>query len=256
MASTARSIETFGDDITVCICTFNSADTLQVCLASIQRGLSSSRLVVVDHDSSDGSVKLAKAFGCDIFTEKVGLGRARQLCFDVTRSMYIAFVDSDAQILRPDFFHQAIRLLRDPSVGAIVGMAIGHKMAYGLPASLLVLRKRDFEGRIIPDEIDARETYYIQHRLSSLNLRTVYLADTIVHTSRYRKRKAEWEGANTRIAAGISARELSFCFKVMVLMSINSRSVRNLAYVPILYLKFLSGFVEPEKWRRLERTID
>ncbi|HYC27127.1 MAG TPA: hypothetical protein VEB67_03800, partial [Nitrososphaerales archaeon] len=121
-------------------------------------------------------------------------------------------------------------------------------------ASLLALRMSDFHGHVVPDEIDARETYYIQARLDKLKRRTVYIRDCIIHRSKYRGRKMEWEGANTRIAAGLSLRELAFCFRVMVLMSLNSHSVKNLAYVPIAYLHFCRGFVQPSRWNRLQRV--
>lgn len=252
MVSTAGSTD-LAKDLTVCVCTYNSAATLRECLSSVRRALPLSRLIVVDHNSSDGTLEIARSFGGEIFSEGSGLGRARQLCLELAQSPYLAFVDSDVQIVKESFFDEAARRLNDPTYGAVVGMGVGHAMSYGLPASLLLLRKWDFLGRVIPDEIDARETYFIQKRLDSRGLRTAYLADCIVHRSGFRRVKPEWEGANTRIAGGINAEELAFCFKVMVLMGINSGSVRNLAYVPISYLKFLRGFVEPERWRRLDR---
>jgi glycosyltransferase involved in cell wall biosynthesis len=253
LVSTAESIEPTSKELTICICTYNSARTLEGCLSSVRRAAPLARLIVVDHRSLDGTAEMAQTFGCEVFSENVGLGKARQLSFDLTTSEYLAFVDSDVQVINGGFFVQAMRSLDDPSVGAVVGMGEGHTMSYGLPASLLLLRKRDFLGKVVPPEIDARETYFIQKRLDSLGLRVVYLANCIVHRSEFRRRKPEWEGANTRIAGGLSPHELAFCFQVMVLMGINSRSMKNLAYVPISYLKFLRGFVEPEKWRRLER---
>jgi glycosyltransferase involved in cell wall biosynthesis len=256
LAYTAESIEPASKELTICVCTYNSGRTLRSCLSSIRRAAPFARLVVVDHLSSDGTPEMAKTFGCEVFSENVGLGKARQLSFELTTSSYLAFVDSDVDIIMGGFFTQAMRCLDDPGVGAVVGMGKGHTMSYGLPASLLLLRKGNFLGKVVPPEIDARETYFIQKRLDSLGLRTVYLADCIVHRSEFRLRKPEWEGANTRIVGGVSIHELAFCFEVMVLMSINSRSIKNLAYVPISYLKFLRGFVEPEKWRRLERSDD
>jgi hypothetical protein len=37
------------------------------------------------------------------------------------------------------------------------------------------------------------------------------------------------------------------------MLSINSRSLRNIAYVPLFYLKFLRGFSDPQRWRKLVR---
>ena len=76
----------------------------------------------------------------------------------------------------------------------------------------------------------------------------------MVHKSGYRGNKPEWEGANTRIASGLSVGEVLFCLQVIVLMSINSKSAKNMAYTPVFFLKFLRGFVEPQRWRRLARV--
>ncbi len=116
------------------------------------------------------------------------------------------------------------------------------------------MRKRDFKGRVIPDFIDARETYFIERRLMRMGLGIVYLSDAMIHRSQFRKFKPEWEGANTRLACGLSLGQLLFAYRVTVLIALNSRSVKNLAYTPIFYLKFLRGFVEPSKWRRLRRN--
>jgi len=240
--------------ITVCVCTFNSAETLEKCLVSIQEITPASRLLVVDHCSKDGSLDIAKKFGAEIFQESKGLGYARQLCLDLTKSEYIAFVDGDVELVRKDFFMVATKALDDKMYGAVVGMALGHKFAYGLPASLLVLRKNDFLGEIVPDYIDARETFFIQKRLDHLHLKTRYVFDSMVHRSQFRNLKPEWEGANTRILPGTGARELLWAFKVILLLSLNSRSVRNIAYIPIFYLKFLRGFAEPAAWVRIDRT--
>ncbi|PSO04521.1 hypothetical protein B9Q12_02280 [Candidatus Marsarchaeota G2 archaeon ECH_B_SAG-G06] len=242
------------DLITVCVCTYNSGETIESCLTSIKRALPRARLIVVDHESSDETLEVAKKMGAEIYTERIGLGYARQLCFELVRTPFISFVDSDVQIVDKDFFKKALLILsKNPKVGAVVGLSVGHRFAYGLPASLLVLRMENFQGKIIPAYIDARETYFIQKRLEKLGLQTVYLFDSMIHRSRYRKHKPEWEGANTRLLNSSALKELVFAAKVVLLMSLNSRDIKNIAYTPIFYLKFLRGFANPLKWRRLER---
>jgi glycosyltransferase involved in cell wall biosynthesis len=209
--------------------------------------------LVVDHYSNDDTVRIAEEFGTKIFSEAKGLGYARQLCFDLTYSKYIAFVDSDVEIVRSDFLDIAHQALSQKKFGAVVGMALGHRFRYGLPASLLVLRKGDFTGKIVPDYIDARETFFIQKRLEEEKLRTFYVDDSIIHRSQFRKFKPEWEGANTRILPDSSYKELFSALKVIILLSLNSRNLKNILYVPIFYLKFLYGFAKPEPWLRLNR---
>jgi hypothetical protein len=98
-----------------------------------------------------------------------------------------------------------------------------------------------------------RETYFIQRRLDVLRLRTFYVPEAIIHRSPFRRFKPEWEGANTRILPSSKTRELAFALKVIFLMSLNSRRVKNMAYVPSFYLNFLVGFTNPGQWLRLKR---
>ena len=237
------------------MCTYNSARTLVHCLESIKRVAPESRLLVVDHHSNDDSVRIAQEFGAEIFSEVKGLGYARQLCFELTNSEYIAFVDSDVEIVRNDFLDIATQALGQRQYGAVVGMALGHRFRYGLPASLLVLRKKDFSGKIVPDYIDARETFFIQKHLEEEKLRTYYADDSIIHRSQFRKFKPEWEGANTRILPDSCRKELFMALKVIILLSLNSRNLKNILYVPIFYLKFLHGFAKPAPWLRLNRGV-
>jgi len=239
--------------LTFCICTYNSAKTLRQCLRSIRDISHESRVVVVDHQSEDDTIKIVREFDAEIFFETKGLGFARQLCFDLTRSEYMVFVDGDVEIVRSDFFDLAICALNRKEYGAVVGMAVGHRFRYGLPASLLVLRKEDFLGEIVPDYIDARETFFIQRRLNNLKLSTLYVYDSMIHRSQFRKFKPEWEGANTRVLPDSTAEELVSALKVIILLSLNSRNLKNILYIPIFYLKFLYGFAKPTKWLRMNR---
>ncbi len=257
MQHTARlSPEAFEDLLTVCVCTYNSAHTLRTCLESIRRVLPTSRLIVIDHYSQDESVEIAQDFGAETYLENVSLGYARQMCFDLVKTGFLSFVDSDVEVTDAGFFRRSLQILEEPRVGAVVGMSSGYWLPYGLPAGLLVLRQGDFEGRIIPSFIDARETYYIQARLNSKGLDTKYLSGAMVHRSEYRKFKPEWEGANTRLLQGVSLKEVTYATGVILLLSLNSRNLRTFLYAPVFLLKFLRGFVEPERWRHLDRLAE
>ncbi len=236
-----------------CVCTYNSSKTLYDCLRSIRSVSGDSRLIVVDHGSEDETLEIASSFSAEVYDESKGLGFARQLCFELVNTKFIVFVDSDVEIVREDFLNISSRVLADEKYGAVVGMSSGHRLTYGIPAGLLVLRKKDFEGRIIPDYIDARETYFVQRRLDERRLKTFYVPDAMVHRSQFRRFKPEWEGANTRILPSPMLKELAFSLRVIVLMSLNSHRVKNIAYVPIFYLKFLVGFTNPKPWLRLRR---
>ena len=242
-------------DLTAFVCTYNSEATLKACLQSIRRCVPPPRIVVIDQHSSDSSVEIAQMMGAEIRLQDVGLGFARQLCFEIADTECLAFVDSDEEIVAGTFFKKATDLLKDPAVGAVAGMGLGHRFAYGLPMGLLVLRTRDFSGKVIPSSADAREEYFVKKRLVSLGLKTVFVSNAMIHHSRFRRYKPEWEGANTRIVGGVSARQLLFVFGVILLQSLNSRRGKNLVYVPIFYLKFLRGFANPKDWKRI-RQVD
>lgn len=240
--------------LTVCICTYNSGRTLRACLNSVKTSAPGCGIIVVDHNSSDETVSIAGEFGCKVYRENVGLGYARNLCMKLSTTDYLAFVDSDVEIVAKGFFNLSAKILQDKTVGAVVGSAVGHRFLYGLPASLLVLRKPEYSGIRIPAYIDARETYYIQGFLKQKKLKTVYVRDAIIHRSEYRKYKPEWEGANTRLLKTSAPRELVYAFLVVCMLSLNSKNIRNLAYTPVFYLKFLRGFTSPNEWRRLRRN--
>lgn len=241
-------------ELTIFVCTYNSAATLEKCLASVVASEPEAHLVVVDHASSDSSVEIAKRFGAEIRRETVGLGYARQLCFEISETPYLAFVDGDEEIVEKAFFRNALELLRGPKVGAVAGLGLGHRFAYGLPMGVLLLRSQDFKGKIIPSFVNAREEFFVRKRLRALGLTTVFLADAKVHRSQYRRYKAEWEGANTRLAAGVSPSQLLFILKVMLLQSLNGKRLGNVLYVPVFYLRFLRGFVDPAPWRVLKQV--
>lgn len=246
---------TDGRDFTFCVCTFNSGKTLGRCLQSICRVSSISRIIVIDHYSQDDTLKIAASFDAKIIQESKGLGHARQLCFNNTQTKYLVFVDSDVEIVRNDFLEIATRTLAKNDYGAVVGLALGHRFRYGLPAGLLVLRTKDFTGEVVPDYIDARETYFIQRRLQSRGLNIFYAVDSMIHRSQFRKFKPEWEGANTRLLPASTLTELILGLQTIILLTLNSRNLKNIIYLPLFYLKFLRGFINPVRWARLDRGV-
>lgn len=227
---------------------------MERCFLSISRSKPESKIVMIDQSSVDSSVEIARRLGIEVVSHSVGLGYARQLAFDLCETEYLAFVDSDEEIVQPRFFDFAIEALGNPRVGAVVGMSVGHRFVYGLPMGLLVLRTRDFQGGVIPSSINAREEFYVRRRLEREGLASVFVSGAMIHRSQYRKFKPEWEGANTRIASGIDVGQLMFTAQVVLLQSLNSKSPKNIVYAPLFYLKFLRGFTHPQRWRVLKQV--
>ena len=241
------------NDVTYCVCTYNSALTLEKCLRSI-RSISEDPILVVDHYSTDSTVQIARRYTDMIVQENVGLGYARQLCLDRVKEGLIVFVDGDVEIIRRTFLRESVEILADDRFGAVVGMTNTQKLRLGLPASLLVIRKRDFPGKIVPEVVDGRETFFLSRRLKDLKLRVFYLPGSIVHRSQYWKYKAEWSGAWTRMLPSSKAYQILYSGFTVFLISLNSGSVVNFLISGAVFLRFLIGFTNPEKWLHMERV--
>jgi glycosyltransferase involved in cell wall biosynthesis len=242
--------------VDVLVSTFNSERYLDECLASARRCLPVGRILVADHASTDRTQAIARAYGAEIFEETRGLGFSRSLLLREARSPYVVFLDSDVIMRRSDFWRLAQASLGRPRVGAVVGMAMGHRFLYGLPFSLTVLPRRWATAVQIPDDVQARETYYFQQALARDRLRTDYILDAMEHHSQYRGHKPEWEGASTRRVAGLSPRQLAYAFIVVLLIHMNSRAPRNVLYTPFFYAKFMRGFLNPARWGYLDRRVE
>jgi glycosyltransferase involved in cell wall biosynthesis len=240
--------------VDVVVRTFNSDRHLEECLASARRSLPVGRLIVVDRSSTDGTGEISERFGAEIYQEEVGLGRATTLGIGRASTEHLLFLDSDVIIRRSDFCSEALERFQDPRVGAVVGCAMGHRFLYGLPLSLTMFRTSWVRSVRIPDAAQGRETYYLQRALRRGRLRVEYVLDAMDHRSVYRHGHwPQWQGAQTRIAAGFSARELVYSAMVILLIHMNSRKLRNLIYTPLFYGRFLQGFLAPEEWRTLDR---
>ena len=88
---------------------------------------------MIDRHSSDGTAEIARRFGAEILLESQGLGRARNIGLQASRTDAVLFLDSDVEILRADFLPQAWSEYCKPRTAAVVGVPVGHAFHYGLP---------------------------------------------------------------------------------------------------------------------------
>jgi GT2 family glycosyltransferase len=85
-------------DVTVVIPARNSARTIERCLRSVGKlGVLSSRIIVLNDHSTDATVDIARWCRADVVdvSGAGGLGRARNLAFEVCQTRYLAFLNSD-----------------------------------------------------------------------------------------------------------------------------------------------------------------
>jgi glycosyltransferase involved in cell wall biosynthesis len=241
--------------VDVLVRTYNSAADLADCLRAIRDKLPVHCLIVVDHHSTDGTVEIAQGFGARVVNEETGLGRATTLALELSDTDPVLFLDSDVILHRPDFYPRALDALRLPRTGAVVGCAMGHRFLYGLPLGLTLL-PRPWALRVrIPPEVLGRETFYLQRALDADHLRVRYVLDAMEHRAAYRSRGwPEWQGAQSRYAAGWSLHQLVYSAMVIALLSMNSRQPRAILYAPIFFAKFLHGYARPAPFRTGSRV--
>lgn len=247
---------TVDDPVDVLVSTFNSARYLEPCLAAARKYLPVDRLLIADHASTDGTLAIAESFGAEVQTEDRGLAHSRNLLLRAARTPFVVFLDSDVIIRRPDFWNEAVAHFERRRVGAVVGLSVGRRYLYGLPFGLTLL-PREWARRVeLPDDVQARETYFFQRAMRRDRRSVAYVLDAMEHRSQFRGHKPEWEGAGTRRVAGFSPRELVYSFMVILMIHMNTRTARGMLYTPIFCAKFLRGYTDPKRWEYLDRRIE
>jgi glycosyltransferase involved in cell wall biosynthesis len=241
--------------VDVLMATYESAATLAEALTSVRAFVPVHHLIVVDRSSRDGSAEIAKEYGAKVFEDTTGLGRARNMALAAADTEPVLFVDSDVQVSRPDFYARALAEHARPRTAAVVGMNVGHRFRYGLPLGLTLIGRRWALDAGIPDTAQGRETYYLQRAARQQGLTTRYVPEAMRHRGTYRASPhwPEFQGAAIRRSSGWNPRELAYAAEVVLLMHLNSRRVRNVAYSPVFYLKLLRGFSNPTRWATLDR---
>ena len=80
----------------VAIITKDEAENLPACLESV---VFAEQIVVVDSGSTDGTVKIAEDFGCDVYQESWrGFGPQKQAAIDRCRMPWVLVLDADERI--------------------------------------------------------------------------------------------------------------------------------------------------------------
>jgi glycosyltransferase involved in cell wall biosynthesis len=239
------------------VATYFSASTLATTLGSVRQVLPGSRIIVVDRHSTDGTLEIAARFGAEVFQEDVGLGRARNLALRMARSEVVLFLDSDVEVVDPEFVRKAWAEFRRPRTAAVVGMSVGHPFRYGLPLGLTLLRRDWALSAGIPEGVQSRETYYLQRAARREHLRVRYVDGAMRHYGTYRSYPhwPEFQGAAIRISSGWNPREVAYAGVVVLLMHMNSHRPRNVLYSPVFYAKLLRGFLDPDRWIHMDRGL-
>jgi len=107
--------------VDVIIPTWNSEKTLASCLKLIHNHLPVEKIIIVDRESEDHTLEIAKSFGCQILVDTISLGSARLKGVGASDTELILFIDDDIMIDK-DF--KDIFLFLDKNTGAVQGFAV------------------------------------------------------------------------------------------------------------------------------------
>lgn len=112
--------------VSFCIPTKNNEDTLENCLASINRqDYPRVEIIIVDGDSKDRTVEIARRFTDKIHFDPGTYGSACQTGIDHANGRIIALLDSDIIIPDPSWLGNAIRFFNyHPSVSTVWPLCI------------------------------------------------------------------------------------------------------------------------------------
>lgn len=113
------------EPISVLIPTWNSMPEFEICLKRVKKSIPKNildEIIVVDRYSTDGTVDIAKKYGCTVHQSKSILGKARMEGMKLAKNNIILFVDSDIQ-LPPNWFKR-IQKYWDERTGMLCGRTI------------------------------------------------------------------------------------------------------------------------------------
>jgi glycosyltransferase involved in cell wall biosynthesis len=206
--------------LSVAIITKNETENLPACLKSISFA---GQIVVVDSGSTDETVKIASACGCDVFVESWrGFGPQKQYAIDKCTNPWILVLDADERI--PEDTARAIKnIISNPSITA-AGFNFPRKNFFqgrwirhaGWWPDRIVRLFRKGQGRMTPakvhesvevnglvESLDCPIEHYTESRLSQILIK-------IDQYSTFGAEEAFKEGKTASICSAVLRAKLTF----------------------------------------------
>lgn len=121
-------------EVAVLIAAHNEEIALPSCLAAISKLLPPAQIHIGDDASGDTTRKIAKDFGCKIFSAKKNMGKARILDatmrkFDLCRRYKVVLIlDADSEI-DENYLVRGLPIFDDPTVAVVAGHVISRASA-------------------------------------------------------------------------------------------------------------------------------
>jgi len=107
--------------VSIVVPTYNSEETLSLCLESIKRQTYRNiEVIVVDNFSTDRTVEIAKSYGAKVVQVRGGRTKAKNVGLRCARGKYVLFIDSDME-LTPTVIEECVKLAEsDPRIAGII----------------------------------------------------------------------------------------------------------------------------------------
>lgn len=116
------------DSVSIIIPTYNSSNTLRICLESVKsQNYFPYKIIIVDNFSTDSTVDVAKRFGARIIRHKGNQASARNTGVLNSFGNYILFLDSD-QILEKPVIRKCVEICKKRNIGMVIipELFVGH----------------------------------------------------------------------------------------------------------------------------------
>ncbi|MCC6004643.1 MAG: glycosyltransferase [Thermofilum sp.] len=108
--------------VSVVVLTCNSAGTLELLLESLRRQtLPPHEIVVVDCGSTDGTIEIARKYGCIVYDKPVKVrAEARNIGVKISKGDIIAFIDSDC-VAERNWLEELVKNFDDIMIAGVSG---------------------------------------------------------------------------------------------------------------------------------------
>lgn len=207
--------------LSVAIITKDEEANLPGCLKSVAFAR---QIVVIDSGSADGTLEIARDFGCDVFTEPwKGFGPQKQMAIDRCREPWVLVLDADERI--PPETKKVIRQVASGGEGSAAGYSFPRKNFFqdrwirhmgwwpdritrlfrngrGRMTEAAVHEAVDVSGQVV--SLDAPIEHYTESRLSEI-LKKIDRYSTLAAEEAFR------EGRRSSVWGAIARAELTFC---------------------------------------------
>ena len=266
------------EKIDVFIPTYNSEKHLQECLDSVKKTFPVRRVVLIDHESTDLTWRIAEENGCEVVFEEKGLAYARELSFRLAETDVIALVESDLVYHEFGWYRSALGLMKEDVAAVVAYVPRANEEArgrynefwsrftplrsrrHGFSAGSTLMRTEAVREIKLPTALNAYEDIYLLRQLLRKGWKYRYIEVRGLHYSDEGTfRKARWYGANARVLYSLDPSDTLLARRHLTLPAKGAvASLLTLDPKPFVWsigfaANFFVGWSNPKVYRMLRR---